>query len=70
MLNIDVCLQKQKYGVKGDQAFNQNMEMATADLDPKFDIDKHRIATSINNTNDDNQTKFQHAQQSIVSILH
>ena len=59
-------------GSKGtnDQPFNRNMEMATAALDPKFGVAKHRIVTSINDTDDDNQTKFQHVQQSIVSILH
>jgi len=56
--------------IKGDQEFNQNIEMTTAALDPKFGVAKHRIVTSINNTNKDNQAKFQHVQQSIVSILH
>jgi len=46
------------------------MEMATAALDPKFGIAKYRIVTRINDTDEDNQTKFQHVQQSIVSILH
>ena len=70
MLDIDVCLRKQNYGIKGDRAFNQNMEMATAALDPKFGVAKHRIVTSINDINEGNQTNFQHVQQSIVSIFH
>ena len=70
MLDIDVCLRKQNYGIEEDRAFNRNMEMVTAALDPKFGVAKHRIVTSINDTNEDNQTEFQHVQQSIVSILH
>ena len=58
MLDIDVCLRKQNYGIEGDRAFNRNMEMATAALDPKFGVAKHRIVTSINDTDEDNQTTF------------
>ena len=62
MLDIDVCLRKQNYGIKGDRAFNRNMELATAALDSIFGVAKHSIVTSINDTDEDNQTKFQHVQ--------
>ena len=70
MLDIDVCLRKGNYGVEGDRAFNKNMEMATVALHPKFGVAKHRIVTRFSDTDEDNQTKFQHVQESIVSILH
>jgi len=70
MLDMDVCLRKDNCGTEGDSAFNWNMEMATTFLDPKFGVAKHRSITRISNTEEDNQTKFQHVQQSIISILH
>ena len=70
MLDIDVCLRKDNYGVEGSREFIRNMDVATAALDPKFGVAKHRIVTRLSDTDEDNQTRFQHVQQSIVSILH
>ena len=46
------------------------MEMATVALHPKFGVANHIIVTHFSDTDKDNQTKFQHVQESIVSILH
>lgn len=67
MLDVDVALRKEDYGVPGSSDYRKNMASATEGLRDKFGVPKHKVTTA---GEEGDQTKHQYVQQSIVSTLH
>ena len=67
MLDVDVALQKEKYGDPGSSNYRKNMALATVALYKKFGMARHKIVTT---SEEEDQMKHQHVQQVIVGILH
>ena len=68
MLDIDVTLKKENYGVPGTSDYRKNMVMATTGLAEKFGVARHKIVGG--SEEDGDQPKYAHVQQVRVSILH
>ena len=69
MVEVDVVLRKEDYGVPGTQDFRKNMTLATTSLPNKFGVANHKIVSKAA-AEDGDQAGFQYVQQMIVSIIH
>ena len=67
MLDIEVSLKKEDYGVVGSSDYRKNRAMATAPLSEKFGVARHKILTD---AEEGDQSKYAHIQAVIVSVLH
>lgn len=67
MLDIEVSLKKEDYGVLGSSDYRKNRAMATAALSDKFGVARHKILTD---AEEGDQSKYSHIQAVIVSVLH
>ena len=68
MMDIDVMLRKEDYGVPGTTEFRKNMQMATAPLSNKFGVAKHKIMSGA--SQDGDQNNYLSIERTIVSMIH
>ena len=67
MLDLEVSLKKEDYGLPGSSDYRKNRAMATAALSEKFGVARHKILAA---AEEGDQSKYSHVQTVIVSILH
>ena len=68
MMDIDVMLRKEDYGVPGTTEFCKNMQMVTAPLSKKFGVAKHKIMSGA--SQDGDQSDYLSIQQTRVCMAH